>query len=145
VIADGDRRSTVLWKRLDEHRDSIEQAGNLEVADFRCRWLVADMLFVPMAESLMIQTYHPLWNLRLDGFGNHDPGKGRYNQERSPWDTLHEGRYWAPRQAEPPYTAAELRYRVALHLNEHPPEEAPVLPPVTQVAVIEVVADEEED
>src|SRR5262249_7303855 len=46
VIADGDRRSKVLWKRLDEHGDSIEQARNLEVADFRCRWLVADMLFV---------------------------------------------------------------------------------------------------
>lgn len=33
--------------------------------------------------------------LLIDGFGNHDPGKGRYNQMRSRWDTLHPGRSWA--------------------------------------------------
>jgi hypothetical protein len=91
------------------------------------------MLFVPMAERLMIQTYRPLWNLLIDGFGNHDPGGGRYDQERSRWDTLHPGRHWAPRLAEPPYTAAELRTQARAHLDEHPPELAPVLPPVTGV------------
>src|SRR5271165_5252062 len=78
------------------------------------------MLFVPMAERLMIQTHRPLWNVRIDGFGNHDPGGSRYDQERFPWDTLHPGRYWAPRLAEPSYTAAELRTQARAHLNEHP-------------------------
>jgi hypothetical protein len=31
----------------------------------------------------------------LDGFGNHDLGKGRYNQQRSAWDIIHPGRKWA--------------------------------------------------
>jgi hypothetical protein len=28
----------------------------------------------------------------VDGFGNHDPGKGRYKQARSDWDVIHPGR-----------------------------------------------------
>jgi hypothetical protein len=35
------------------------------------------------------------WNSYIDGFGNHDPGKGRYNQAKSEWDVLHKGRKWA--------------------------------------------------
>lgn len=31
----------------------------------------------------------------MDGFGNHDPSKGRYNQQISQWDTIHPGREWA--------------------------------------------------
>lgn len=144
--AEGDRYSKALWARLDEHRDSIEQVGDLEVAEFRCRWLVADMLFVPMAESLMIQTYRPLWNVLIDGFGNHDPGSGRYDQERAPWDTLHEGRYWAPRLAEPSHTAAELRGRITAHLAQHPPEDAPTLPPIIHASIIESLPrDDDED
>ena len=33
----------------------------------------------------------------LEGFGNHDPGAGRYNQQRAPWDVIHPGRPWAPK------------------------------------------------
>jgi hypothetical protein len=138
------RRSKTLWARLDEHRDSIDQAQDLDVEDFRCRWLVADMLFVPMAERLMIQTYRPLWNLLIDGFGNHDPGGGRYDQERSPWDTLHLGRYWAPLLREPSYTAADLRVRIRAHFDAHPPEQAPTLPPITHAPVVEAAPEEDE-
>jgi Eco29kI-like restriction endonuclease len=139
------RRSRSLWARLDEHRESIEEARDLDIQDFRCRWLVADMLFVPMAERLIIQTYRPLWNVLIDGFGNHDPGSGRYDQERSPWDTLHEGRSWAPRLAAPPYTAADLRDRVAAHLDAYPPESAPALPPLIDTPVIEAAPAEDEN
>jgi hypothetical protein len=31
----------------------------------------------------------------LDGFGNHDPGRGRYDQQKSAWDVIHPGRQWA--------------------------------------------------
>jgi hypothetical protein len=44
---------------------------------------------------MLIDLFNPVWNKLLDGFGNHDPGKGRYLQQRAPWDTIHPGRAWA--------------------------------------------------
>jgi hypothetical protein len=85
----------VLYKRLVEHATSINQATNIDLADFRCRFLVVEDIWIPLAESLLIEMFSPLWNKKIDGFGNHDPGKGRYNQQRSAWDVLHPGRPWA--------------------------------------------------
>lgn len=85
----------VLYKRLSEHASSIEQAENLKPTDFQCRYLVVEDIWIPLAESLLIEMFSPLWNRQIDGFGNHDPGKGRYKQRRSNWDTLHPGRPWA--------------------------------------------------
>ncbi len=53
-----------------------------------------DALISPI-ESAIIKQYNPLWNSWVDGFGNHDPGGGRYNQARSQWDVIHRGRAWA--------------------------------------------------
>ncbi len=50
-------------------------------------------------EAAMIRLYQPLWNCVIDGFGNHDPGSGRYMQEMSDWDLIHKGRTWASRCA----------------------------------------------
>ena len=50
---------------------------------------------VGMAERFAIDHYKPVWNRCLDGFGDHDPGSGRYNGEKSWWDTMHPGRGWA--------------------------------------------------
>lgn len=89
-----------LYHRLREHTRSIQSAENLQIADFRCRFmLLGDIesdLVVPV-EAALIRKYHPLWNAVVDGFGNHDPGAGRYNQARSEWDVLHPGRVWAER------------------------------------------------
>lgn len=138
-------RSRALWDRLDEHRASIEQASNLDLDGFGCRWLVADQLFVPMAESLMIATYHPVWNVTVDGFGNHDPGAGRHRGERTKWDTLHPGRPWAKRLAEPSASASDLQALVTEHFKRYPPEEAPRVPPVTGgVPVIEAVTQDDD-
>lgn len=84
-----------LFRRLMDHRKSISQATNLDTADFFVKFLVVDDIWIPLGESLMIELLKPLWNLSLDGFGNHDPGSGRYNQQVSPWDVLHPGRSWA--------------------------------------------------
>jgi len=85
----------VLYRRLHEHATSIQHTTNLSLGDFTCRYLVVDDIWIPLAESLLISMLTPLWNYYLDGFGNHDPGSGRYNQQRSPWDEIHSGRPWA--------------------------------------------------
>ena len=84
-----------LYSRLCDHAKSVSEAVNLETSSFYCRFLAVDDIWIPLAESLLIERFSPLWNRVLDGFGNHDPGKGRYNQQKSPWDTLHPGRPWA--------------------------------------------------
>jgi len=84
-----------LSGRLGQHADSITVAENLNLDDFRCRWLVVDEVFIPLAESLLISHYKPLWNVILDGFGNHDPGKGRSSGKKPSWDVIHPGREWA--------------------------------------------------
>lgn len=79
-------------------RSSKFQIENLNLVDFRCRFVilrdVETDLVVPV-EAALIRKYKPLWNSGIDGFGNHDPGAGRYNQARSEWDVLHPGRPWA--------------------------------------------------
>ena len=84
-----------LFQRLREHSNSIEQARNLQLADFRCRYLISDDIWIPLGESLTIERFQPIWNVVLDGFGNHPPGGGRQRQERSKWDAVHPGRPWA--------------------------------------------------
>jgi hypothetical protein len=90
----GEEPGEVLFRRLREHAESIEQAENLDLADFKCRYLIVDDIWIPLGESLLITMFSPLWNQQIDGFGNHDPGRGRYNQQRSSWDTVHPGRPW---------------------------------------------------
>lgn len=85
----------VLYRRLYEHAESIKQVRNLSIGDFYCRYLVVDDIWIPLGESLLIENFSSIWNKLIDGFGNHDPGKGRYNQQRSRWDVLHPGRLWA--------------------------------------------------
>jgi hypothetical protein len=84
-----------LSSRLKQHAESITAAQNLALEDFRCRWLVVDEVFIPLGESLLISHYRPLWNAVVDGFGNHDPGKGRTAGKKPIWDVLHPGRPWA--------------------------------------------------
>lgn len=90
----------VLAKRLKEHADSIRAASNLNIEDFHCRVLVVDDIWIPLGESLIISRFTPVWNSLIDGFGNHNPGKGRHAGMRPRWDVLHPGREWAGRLAE---------------------------------------------
>lgn len=84
-----------LFNRLSEHAESIRAVANLKIEDFSCRFLVVDDIWIPLGESLLIARYSPVWNSLIDGFGNHDPGSGRYNGMRPRWDVLHPGRGWA--------------------------------------------------
>ena len=47
----------VLFKRLAEHAKSVQDAVNLEIADFRCRYLVTDDIWIPLGESLVIEMF----------------------------------------------------------------------------------------
>ncbi|QTO43636.1 MULTISPECIES: Eco29kI family restriction endonuclease [Burkholderiaceae] len=91
----GEVRSKALYDRLREHAESVQLAANLNIKDFFCRFLVVDDIWIPLGESLLIAKFAPLWNALIDGFGNHDPGSGRYNGLRPRWDVLHPGRAWA--------------------------------------------------
>jgi hypothetical protein len=101
-----------LYKRLNEHKKSIEAAKNLNIDDFYCRFLVVDDIWIPLGESLLIEKTKPLWNIVVDGFGNHDPGKGRYNQQISAWDTIHVGRNWA-KKLQPGKSKTEIVKQIA--------------------------------
>lgn len=106
-----------LYNRLSEHYTSIVAAANLEADDFLCRFLVVDDIWIPLAESLLIQRFKPLWNRVLDGFGNHDPGSGRYNQQKSPWDCVHQGRAWADRLRPNAVSADEFNARIEQYIE----------------------------
>ena len=96
---------SALFRRLSEHSRSINAVENLLIEDFSCRFIVllnqeADL--ISTIEAALTRRYNPLWNSHIDGFGNHDPGKGRYEQAKSEWDVLHPGREWANRLKSTP-------------------------------------------
>ena len=96
VAVEHGTKSRALSNRLGEHARSINQATNLDIDEFTCRWLVVEPIWIPLGENVVISRFAPVWNVIVDGFGNHDPGAGRRAGARSRWDTLHPGRPWAP-------------------------------------------------
>ncbi len=84
-----------LYKRLNDHANSINAAENIRLSDFRCRFLAVDDIWIPLAESMVIERFKPVWNCLLEGFGNHAPGKGRKDMMTPSWDWFHPGRNWA--------------------------------------------------
>ncbi len=92
-------KGTALRDRLRQHAASINQAVNLDLNDFYYRCLVVDDIWIPLGENMLIETFRPIWNIVIDGFGNKDPGNRRATQHRSPWDVLHPGRAFARKLA----------------------------------------------
>jgi hypothetical protein len=95
-----DTAASSLYGRLKEHSRSIASVKNLKLKDFVCRFMILEgqeSNIISTVESELIRQFKPLWNSVIDGFGNHDPGSGRYNQSPSEWDILHPGRSWAKR------------------------------------------------
>lgn len=116
LLAPTDR--PLLFNRLRDHARTLQQAENLRLDDFSCRFLVADDMWAPRAAALLIAHFQPLWNVVVDGFGLHEPGAGRYAQARSSWDELHPGRSWAARLRPSRRSRAEILKAVADHLSE---------------------------
>lgn len=92
--------------------------SDLRIEDFYCQFLSVDDIWIPLTESLLIERFKPVWNRVLDGFGNHDPGKGRHSGKMPFWDCLHPGRAWAERLQPCAFTAEELEQRVRDYLRE---------------------------
>lgn len=111
-----------LYRRLGEHARSVEQVG-LSSGDFRCQFMILSGtegdLVVPV-EAELIRRFRPLWNSVVDGFGNHDPGRGRSNQARSEWDVLHPERSWADRLTGQSPRREDILKRVEQYLDELP-------------------------
>ncbi len=121
----GLRAGQVLYDRLRQHAASIRQASSLVLDDFACRYLVTDDIWIPLAEALLIERFKPVWNVLIDGFGIHDPGKGRKDQQRSRWDMLHPGRRFAEKR---PPNAASVREISALVRRFLVGEDVPTIP-----------------
>ena len=104
-----------LFGRLREHSHTVAQVGNLEPIDFLCQFMILDnieMDLITAVEANLIRLHTPLWNTVVDGFGNHDPGSGRYDQAKSEWDVLHPGRPWADRLKGKAPASAAVRGKV---------------------------------
>lgn len=110
-----------LFTRIGKHRTSIEAATNLDPADFQVRALAVAPTWVPLAEVVAIRMHNPVWNVIVDGLGNHDPGAGRYKGLRPRWDTLHPGRAWAPKLTVRSESAADIQQDVIQYLRTHQP------------------------
>lgn len=116
----GNPTTKALFNRLREHAESIDAVGNLELNHFHCRFLVVDDIWIPLGESLLIAKFAPLWNNLIDGFGNHDPGSGRYQGMRPRWDVLHPGRSWATKCQPRPETVEQIVADVRQFLRATP-------------------------
>ncbi len=109
-----------ILQRLREHTRSLKQAADLHVDEFLCRFMILNDVesdLVAPVEANLIRHFRPLWNTVVDGFGNHDPGKGRYNQAKSEWDVLHPGRQWAERLTGVSPSLGNIIKKVQLHLE----------------------------
>lgn len=104
-----------LYRRLNEHGRSIMVAEHLSTTDFRCRFMLlldAESQLIGAIEAGLIRKHSPIWNCLIDGFGNHDPGSGRYNQAPSEWDVLHPGRSWVSKLTGQPPNVTSIRAKL---------------------------------
>jgi Eco29kI restriction endonuclease len=114
-------QSRELNSRMKEHHRSIQTGGGLSATEFMCRFIIfedesSDM--ISTIEAALIKLNQPLWNVVVDGFGNHDPGRGRYEQAKSDWDVIHPGRLWASRCKGVPRSEVSIFSEIEEHLQK---------------------------
>lgn len=131
-------KGTALADRLGQHASSIGQAVNLDLDAFFVRHLVVDDIWIPLGENMLIETFKPVWNRAIDGFGNKDPGRRRATQYKSPWDVLHPGRKAMEKLADSGLTADYLITRIADYFAGRPLAKLPKV-------IADQVAEEEQE
>jgi hypothetical protein len=130
-VLDTTKDTDALFDRLKIHAQTIEQVTNLELNDFHFRYLVVDDIWIPLGETYMIEKFQPVWNKKVDGFGNKTPGKRRKTQFKSLWDTVHPGRSYVANLELPvnPKTAEQILKEIEeyLAMPEEKKAELPVI------------------
>ena len=113
-------QSRELYNRLCEHSRNIQSLSDFNVHDFKYRFMICENAVSDMIgsiEAALIKLNKPLWNSVVDGFGNHDPGRGRYEQSKSEWDIIHPGRKWAEKCKGIPKAEREILVKVENYLK----------------------------
>ena len=118
-LTNSETKTTALASRLRAHSRSISKAVNLSLDDFLARFLVVDDVWIPLGENMLIDTYRPVWNRVVSGFGNNPLGAGRIRQRVSLWDILHPGRVAEVDASAQVTNQAELEQRVINYLAGH--------------------------
>lgn len=114
-------RSRALFLRLKEHAKNISEGAGLSVSDFSCRFIIFESggsSMIGTIEAALIKLNLPLWNTVVDGFGNHTPGNGRFEQAKSGWDVIHPGRAWAEKCKGIPTDKDKILSNIELHLRD---------------------------
>ena len=107
-----------LFDRLKIHAQSIHEVSNLDLQDFHFRYLIVDDIWIPLGEAYMIEKFQPVWNKKVDGFGNKTPRERPKTQYTSLWDTAHPGRSYVTQLNLPrnPKTAARILKEIEEYL-----------------------------
>ncbi len=116
-----DNQSKELHSRIREHTKNIEIVNGLDIHDFACRFVIfenAGSDMISTIEAALIKISQPLWNTALDGFGNHTPGAGRFQQAKSDWDVVHSGRAFADKCTGKPRKLETIEGNIESHLNK---------------------------
>lgn len=117
------KSSFELYQRLTQHANNAALV-QLKPGDFSSRFVIFESAgsdLISTLEASLIKLNRPLWNSCVDGFGNHDPGRGRYEQALSDWDVLHPGRAWAVKCKGTPKSRAQIEARIAKHFEAAQP------------------------
>jgi len=122
IADDPEAKASELQGRLREHSNNIKKVLELEQNYFFCRLVIlegsaSDM--IGTIEAALIKKHKPLWNTSMDGFGNHTPGKGRFEQAKSDWDVIHAGRAWADKCNGIPKSKEEVLSNIEKHFRLH--------------------------
>ncbi|MFC7478466.1 Eco29kI family restriction endonuclease [Dankookia sp. GCM10030260] len=105
-----------LHGRIVEHARSIDAVENLNLDEFRCRYLVLNDAYIALAESVMIRLFRPPWNGM--SFGSKVVGSFREGGTPSLWDALHPGRRGRPAGSERAEEAAKLIAKRSAELSQ---------------------------
>jgi hypothetical protein len=115
-------QSNELQNRIKEHTRNILIGQGLDLKDFACRFVIfeaegSDM--ISTVEATLIKLFRPLWNSAVDGFGNHTPGAGRFDQAKSDWDVIHPGREFAEKCRGVPKDLATVLKNIDAHFKRY--------------------------
>ena len=120
-VSDGESaQARELFSRLMEHNRNITVGDGLASDDFACRFVIFESAgsdMISTIEAALIKLNKPLWNTAVDGFGNHTPGRGRFEQAKSDWDVIHPGRPRADRCNGLPKTKATILANIERHFK----------------------------